>query len=214
MRVIRIGRDLCNDYVVSHPMVSGFHAELHVYDNGALQLVEHSTNGTYVNSTFIRNEIYNLNGGEVLFFPGTDPVPVWAILGSATIPPAENEEIRRIRSGMNFGDTLIYFFDHYADFKGRARRREYWLMFLWNLIFNIIPFVNILWWLGTFIPNLALGVRRLHDIGKSGWCWLLGFIPLVGPIILFVWELTDSDASTNEYGPSPKYYGRAKTQQI
>ena len=112
---------------------------------------------------------------------------------------------QRTSPGMSFGDTFVYFFNHYADFTGRARRQEFWFMYLWTLIFGLIPFVNIAWGLATFVPSLALSVRRLHDIGKSGVYLLFYLIPLAGPIIMIVFFATDSDRFANLYGPSPKY---------
>jgi uncharacterized membrane protein YhaH (DUF805 family) len=106
---------------------------------------------------------------------------------------------------MGFGQTLGYFFRHYADFSGRARRTEYWYMMLWNFIFWIIPPIGILWWLATIIPYLALAVRRLHDVGRSGVWYLLQLVPLVGQIIILVWLLTDSEPHPNRWGESPKY---------
>jgi len=58
--------------------------------------------------------------------------------------------------------------------------------------------------LGVFIPTLAVSVRRLHDIGKSGWWLLLLLIPLIGPIVLLVFFVLDSQAEVNAYGPNPK----------
>jgi uncharacterized membrane protein YhaH (DUF805 family) len=109
----------------------------------------------------------------------------------------------------------------YADFNGRARRTEYWMFFLFNMIFAIVAilldnFLGIameeigygplygLYALGMFIPGLAVGVRRLHDVGKSGWMMLIGFIPLIGAIWLLILMLTDSNSGVNEYGENPK----------
>ena len=58
--------------------------------------------------------------------------------------------------------------------------------------------------LGTFIPNIAAGVRRLHDIGKSGWMYFVGIIPLIGVIRLLILFVRDSQEGENEYGPNPK----------
>jgi len=112
----------------------------------------------------------------------------------------------------------------YADFNGRARRKEYWMYTLFNLIFIIIagsadnlmgitfngfPYgpIYLLYALAVIIPGLAVSVRRLHDIGKSGWMILVAFIPLVGIIWLLVLYCTDSQPGTNEYGPNPKSEG-------
>ena len=217
MRVIRIGRDASNDYIINHPTVSGFHADLYVYDNGAMQLVEHSANGTYVNQKYIHNNTCIILGNEVLTFPSMQAVPVSKILNTEAKSDTEKpEEINMVdipkengtphaKPGMGFGETLSHFFSNYTNFSGRARRQEYWYIFLWNLLLGIIPFVNIIWGLITLIPGVALSVRRLHDIGKSGLWLLLAFVPFVGGIILFIWTITDSDTHSNEYGPSPKY---------
>lgn len=58
--------------------------------------------------------------------------------------------------------------------------------------------------LGTIVPSLAVAVRRLHDTNKSGWYYLIGLIPLVGPILLLVWFFTDGNRFTNNYGEDPK----------
>lgn len=110
-----------------------------------------------------------------------------------------------INPGMGFGETLAYFFDHYLDFNGRARRKEYWYMVLWNLIF-MIPFpLYPIWFLVTMIPFLALMCRRLHDQGLSGWFILIGLVPILGEIVIFVFTLIDSEPNTNRWGSSPKY---------
>lgn len=110
----------------------------------------------------------------------------------------------------------------YADFSGRARREEYWMFQLFNIIaifalimlggtiggvldapeIAMIPYV--IYVLGVFIPSLAAVVRRLHDQDKSGWYILVYFIPLVGIIWLLVLLCTEGDARPNQYGPDPK----------
>lgn len=113
----------------------------------------------------------------------------------------------------------------YADFNGRARRKEYWMFTLINLIIMMgLQSVMLLiggmnpesglalalsgllgiYVLGVFIPSLAVGVRRLHDTGKSGWWWLISFVPAIGIIVLIVFFVQDSDPGTNLYGANPK----------
>lgn len=58
--------------------------------------------------------------------------------------------------------------------------------------------------LALFIPSLAVAVRRLHDIGRSGWWLLIGLIPLVGAFVLLVFAVQDSQPGSNAYGPNPK----------
>jgi uncharacterized membrane protein YhaH (DUF805 family) len=109
----------------------------------------------------------------------------------------------------------------YADFSGRARRKEYWMFALFNVIFiasamilDTVLVVTIgelpygvfyfLYSLAVLIPGLAVYVRRLHDIGKSGWIILIAIIPIIGPIWLLVLTLTASNHGENKYGPNPK----------
>jgi len=109
----------------------------------------------------------------------------------------------------------------YADFNGRARRKEYWMFTLFSIIFYIVAMIldnivgtaidgvgyglfYILYALAILIPSLAVSVRRLHDVGKSGWMILISLIPLIGAIWLLVLMVTDSNPGENEYGPNPK----------
>jgi len=113
----------------------------------------------------------------------------------------------------------------YADFSGRARRKEFWMFILFNMIFAIVAMIldNVLgttfdlygqslgygwlyliYCLAIFLPSLAVVVRRLHDVGKSGWNYFFAFIPLVGAIILLVWWCKDSQAGENKWGANPK----------
>ncbi|MEX0733596.1 MAG: DUF805 domain-containing protein [Steroidobacteraceae bacterium] len=109
----------------------------------------------------------------------------------------------------------------YATFSGRAPRAEYWYFILFYFLILIglsiidsalglysgmygIGPLGALFALSMFIPSLAVGVRRLHDIGRSGWWLLIGLIPLLGAIVLIVFAVQDSQPGTNEYGPNPK----------
>ncbi len=102
----------------------------------------------------------------------------------------------------------------YADFKGRARRTEYWMFVLFcglagfvagllDSLLGIQVFTYLLS-LAILVPSLAVAVRRLHDIGKSGWYYFLCLIPLIGTIWLIVLFCKDSQPGTNEWGPNPK----------
>ena len=109
----------------------------------------------------------------------------------------------------------------YAVFSGRARRKEYWM---YNLFDTIIIIALVFWsetadwnikdvaqyvFLGYFfarlIPDIAVRVRRLHDIDMSGWLCLLGFIPIVGPFIFLFFAIQDGTEGANKYGPDPKH---------
>ena len=109
---------------------------------------------------------------------------------------------------------------NYAVFSGRAQRSEFWFFVLFYVIgIFITVFLDVA--LGTMfgesgyglfstffilvhlIPSIAVSVRRLHDIGKSGWWYLLNLIPLIGPLVLIVFAVFDSEPD-NEYGSNPK----------
>lgn len=103
----------------------------------------------------------------------------------------------------------------YAVFEGRARRMEYWMFVLVNLIISIvlaiIEFVlgspGVIGWLyalAVLIPGIAVSVRRLHDTDRSGWWLLLALIPLIGAIVLLVFMLQEGGPGTNRFGPNPK----------
>jgi len=103
----------------------------------------------------------------------------------------------------------------YADFNRRARRQEYWMFFLFNIVFSMVAgaldaalgtwgAIGGLYTLAILIPSLAVGVRRLHDIGKSGWMLLIAFIPVIGIIWLLILLATDSTSGSNQYGENPK----------
>ena len=120
---------------------------------------------------------------------------------------------------------MNYFIDcltkKYACFSGRARRQEYWLFVLFNIIAGIIigviagvlvsvtnvtafAYLGTIYNLAVLIPGLAVLFRRLHDTGRSGWWWLLAFIPIIGWIVLIVFCCIDSQPGDNQYGPNPK----------
>lgn len=107
----------------------------------------------------------------------------------------------------------------YADFKGRARRKEFWMFTIFNTIFagiamaldNITGLAEMgpgpiygLYGLAMLIPSLALMVRRMHDIGKKGTMLLVGLIPIIGGIWLFLLFIKDSAQGDNAYGANPK----------
>ncbi|GGL93860.1 membrane protein [Deinococcus aerolatus] len=120
---------------------------------------------------------------------------------------------------------------HYADFSGRARRREYWLFTLVNTVISFVlalPFLlssaaasadgapgslgglalasavlASIYTLAVLVPSLAVVVRRLHDTGKSGWWYLLSLIPF-GSLVVLVFLLLDSEPGANKWGPNPK----------
>lgn len=127
---------------------------------------------------------------------------------------------------MSFLDAIKSFWSNYSKFKGRSRRSEYWWIQLFLVLTNLAVaaidlalmdgdvdrfianggggIVGLIWILVTIVPALAVLVRRLHDTGKTGWWALIGFVPIVGGIVLLVFTVLGSDAGENKYGESLK----------
>ena len=108
---------------------------------------------------------------------------------------------------MGFIGAIKTVLGNYANFSGRSCRSEYWWWTLFSVLWCWIPIVNILLALVFFIPSLAVAIRRLHDIGRSGWWILLGVIPVIGSLVLLVFYCTDSKPGVNEWGENPKGIG-------
>lgn len=109
----------------------------------------------------------------------------------------------------------------YATFSGRSRRSEYWYYVLFYLIIAIVlalidrsagtlmgdrgvGVLGGIFALAMLLPSLAVGARRLHDTGRTGWWQLIALIPLIGAIVLLVFYVQDSHPGSNQYGPNPK----------
>ena len=109
----------------------------------------------------------------------------------------------------------------YAEFGGRSRRKEYWFFVLFSTLISILlisidsatgtlrspaglGLLSGIYSLAVLIPSLAVSVRRLHDTSRTGWWLLLGIVPLIGPIVLLVFFVSDGNPDDNEYGPNPK----------
>jgi uncharacterized membrane protein YhaH (DUF805 family) len=127
---------------------------------------------------------------------------------------------------MGFAVAIKSFWSNYATFKGRARRSEYWFIQLFLVLTNLAVaaidlalmngdvdrfianggggIVGLIWILVTIVPALAVLVRRLHDIGRSAWWLLIGLVPFVGTVVLFVFTVFDSTPGQGKYGPPPK----------
>jgi uncharacterized membrane protein YhaH (DUF805 family) len=118
-------------------------------------------------------------------------------------------------------DWYLMVVKRFADFSGRSQRAEYWYFVLFNFIISfVLGFVDglagtiisetglgilgILYGLFILIPSISVGVRRLHDTGRSGWWLLIGLIPIIGAIVLIIFFVQDSQPDENTYGPNPK----------
>lgn len=106
----------------------------------------------------------------------------------------------------------------YAVFSGRARRQEYWMFFLFNVLALILllvldgvlgtaPLLYSVYALAVLLPSLGVAIRRLHDTGKSGWWILVSLVPFVGFIWFIVLMASAGQQQPNQYGPDPKAYG-------
>jgi uncharacterized membrane protein YhaH (DUF805 family) len=127
---------------------------------------------------------------------------------------------------MDFGTAVKAFWSNYSNFKGRARRSEYWFIQLFLVLTNLAVaaidlalmdgdvdrfianggggIVRLIWILATIVPALAVIIRRLHDTSRSGWWALIGLLPFAGAIVLLVFTVEDSTKDANTYGKSPK----------
>jgi len=102
----------------------------------------------------------------------------------------------------------------FADFKGRARRKEFWMFALVNFVVSLVisivgsiigtTLLSTIYSLAILLPSLGVGVRRLHDVGKSGWYMLASLIPVIGWIWLLILAVQDSQPGDNQWGPNPK----------
>ncbi len=108
---------------------------------------------------------------------------------------------------VSFGEAIKLYFKNYLNFSGRASRSEYWFAYLFTFLVSTVAgilgtTVSTIISLAFLLPSLAIAFRRLHDIGKSGWWYLMLLIPIAGPIILLVYYCTDSQNCDNQWGPA------------
>lgn len=102
---------------------------------------------------------------------------------------------------------------NYGNFEGRASRKEYWNFVLFNILACLAISVvsagtlGIIYLLAAFIPSLSVAVRRLHDVGKSGWFLLISLVPFVGSIVLLVFLCMESSDKGDkyDYGGAPSF---------
>jgi uncharacterized membrane protein YhaH (DUF805 family) len=114
---------------------------------------------------------------------------------------------------VSFPESIKHVLTNYASGQGRAGRSEFWwftlfvvlVCFAGSLLDAVLgtSFIAVIAFLALFVPSVAVTVRRLHDTNRSGWWYLLSFIPLIGGIVLLVFCLQNSKAGSNEYGAAP-----------
>ena len=120
---------------------------------------------------------------------------------------------------MGMQEAVRTVFGKYAEFNGRARRPEYWWFVLFvalvGLVLTVVEsmvmhrpmgqygILSGIWNLATFLPALGVSIRRLHDVGRSGWWLLIAFIPVIGVLVLLYWYVSQGTVGPNEYGAEP-----------
>ena len=135
--------------------------------------------------------------------------PLCPHCGAPQMPAGGGDGIER-----TFGASIAMCFSKFGTFAGRAPRAEYWWfsLFCWiiNVVLNIIEagsrtgaftVISALFGLAIIIPNLAVSVRRLHDLDRTGWWLLLWLLPVIGWIIMLVWMCSRGTRGPNRYGP-------------
>lgn len=141
---------------------------------------------------------------------GQEETLTWTKVNAPCDHPHDTAELPPV----SLGEAVRLYFSRYKDFSGRSRRSEYWgatvaiwvVTLLLTLVLGEESLLVSLWTLATLVPNLAISVRRLHDVGRR-WVWLLwNLLPVVGQIILLVALCTDSQKQPNAWGESPKYH--------
>lgn len=111
---------------------------------------------------------------------------------------------------MNFTKSIETCFNKFANFEGRARKSEFWwfqlfyviVLMLGTIIDYLLGYIELFYWIGYIIcllPGLAVGSRRLHDTGRSGW-WQLLYLTIIGVIVLIVWWVADGEKKKNKFG--------------
>ena len=167
-----------------------------------------------------------VKGGKVDFdiSPSGEAIQIYVVGGQGIEGLAQNfdQQVSRIinndgkdESQYTMIDWFVKCLKNYANFSGRARRKEYWFFVLMQFIILMIAMIldSILFSgpsffysvvaLGLFIPSLAAGVRRMHDTGRSGWLLLISLIPLVGLLVVF-WLASETELKVNKWGNPTK----------
>lgn len=139
------------------------------------------------------------------------------------LSPAAQENLDKAKQVFNkiekgvdhYENAILTCFKKYAVFSGRARRSEFWYFQLFCLLGNLIfsfwvsksetnEILGLIFFLVTLLPTLAVTVRRLHDLGRSGWLILVALIPFIGVFVVLFWATQEGNPDHNQYGPSPK----------
>jgi uncharacterized membrane protein YhaH (DUF805 family) len=128
---------------------------------------------------------------------------------------APQQPVQAARLNYGFGGSIALCFNRYVQFSGRSPRAEYWYFALFTTLISVgasivdaiglngSPVLATIANLAFFLPSLSVFVRRLHDVDRSGWWFLLALIPLIGWVILLVWLVSSGTRGANRFGPNP-----------
>jgi len=118
---------------------------------------------------------------------------------------------------MNFKEAVKSVFSKYVIADGRACRSEFWFFVLFNLLVQIIIIITVkvthydvvlllipIHILITILPGISVMIRRMHDVGRTGWLYLLQLVPIIGTAVILIWLCSASQPGSNKYGPNPK----------
>ncbi len=144
---------------------------------------------------------------------GWEPIsatPLYATLAGGAPPPVPGgmalayAGTTGATGSIGFVEAVKICLTKYIDFNGRASRPEFWWFFLFSFLVSLltgwIQYVGALVSLALFLPSIAAGVRRLHDTDRSGWWYLLIFVPLIGFIVLIVFWCQKGTPGRNRFG--------------
>lgn len=115
---------------------------------------------------------------------------------------------------MSMQDAIASVFRNYATFNGRARRSEFWYFALFQVLVAVATtlidkalggsIISLIGTIALFLPGLAVSVRRLHDLDKTGWWYLIAFLPIIGGLVLLFWFCGEGTNGDNRFGQDPK----------
>lgn len=119
---------------------------------------------------------------------------------------------------MDFKTAVVTCLTKFVDFGGRASRPEFWWFILFQFLVIIVlsmifPLLGSIASLALLLPGLSAAIRRLHDIGKSGWWCLISLVPLIGWLIAIYWAVQPSQAEANDWGAAPAVTGAGDISQ-
>lgn len=170
-----------------------------------------------VSAGTIRNDTLVWQDGMEDWLPYGRAAPAGTPFAAPPRAPLNDTEDPARSDANTFMGALKDGFARFVDFKTRSTRSQFWWFMLWSVIFNIAALtvdvalgfgedgpVGLLAVVVLVLPVVAVTIRRLHDIGRTGWWVLIQLIPLIGSIVLIVFGCTKSEESANQWGVPPR----------